>query len=142
MAGYFSNHSQSRFLANSSNGAQNASSTTTMTATANPSSTAPRPRVPSSKHFSTSVSTSSSGDEKPTHKEKQGVSTASNGTIAVTVHPLRNTYVQYIILITPSHFKSHELDGYFGFANNEHRGTKSPRQTTRRGSRRFHPSVL
>jgi len=64
-----------------------------MTATANPSSTAPRPRVPSSKHFSTSVSTSSSGDEKPTNKEKQGVSAASNGTIAVTVHPLRNTWV-------------------------------------------------
>ena len=90
MAGYFSNHSQSRFLANSSNGAQNTSSSTTTTVTAQ---SVPRPRVPSSKHFSTSVSTSSSGDEKPSSKEKAGVYAASNGTTAVTVHPLRNTCV-------------------------------------------------
>ncbi|PIL25151.1 hypothetical protein GSI_13040 [Ganoderma sinense ZZ0214-1] len=89
MAGYFSNHSQSRFLANSNAASQ------TATATAQPPAApsggpAPRPRVPSSKHFSTFVSTSS-GDEKTQGKDKAAGSGASNGT--ASVHPLRNTWV-------------------------------------------------
>ncbi|OBZ73660.1 Eukaryotic translation initiation factor NCBP [Grifola frondosa] len=88
MAGYFSNHSQSRFLANS-----NTSTTTTTTAqspaVANPPPPS-RPRAPSSKHFSTFVS-NSSGDEKTQSKDKASGNGALNG--AVAVHPLRNTWV-------------------------------------------------
>ncbi|KAI0630831.1 eukaryotic translation initiation factor 4E class II [Trametes polyzona] len=93
MAGYFSNHSQSRFLANS---APNTTSTTTTTTTpATPqnappaaSPAQPRSRVTSSKHFSTFVS-STSGDEKSQGKDKASGNGASNG--ALSVHPLRNT---------------------------------------------------
>ncbi|KAI0794087.1 eukaryotic translation initiation factor 4E class II [Fomes fomentarius] len=89
MAGYFSNHSQSRFLANS-----NGNSTTTTATTQSPASAnlpgAARPRVPSSKHFSTFVSTAS-GDEKAQGKDKASGNSSSNGTLSV--HPLRNTWV-------------------------------------------------
>lgn len=92
MAGYFSNHSQSRFLANSNAASQTA--TATAHAPAAPSGgTAPRPRVPSSKHFSTFVSTSSA-DEKAQGKDKATGNGASNGT--ASVHPLRNTYVRML----------------------------------------------
>ncbi|KAH9943830.1 eukaryotic translation initiation factor 4E class II [Amylocystis lapponica] len=87
MAGYFSNHSQSRFLANS-NSSSNA--TTTQSPPALPQTTAAaRPRVPSSKHFSTFVSTSS-GDEKSQSKDKASGNGSPNGT---AVHPLRHTWV-------------------------------------------------
>ncbi|KAI8996445.1 eukaryotic translation initiation factor 4E class II [Trametes punicea] len=91
MAGYFSNHSQSRFLANSNS---NASSTATTTTTQNAPPAAPavqpRSRVTSSKHFSTFVS-STSGDEKSQGKDKASGNGASNGSLSV--HPLRNTWV-------------------------------------------------
>ncbi|CDO69629.1 hypothetical protein BN946_scf184851.g17 [Trametes cinnabarina] len=96
MAGYFSNHSQSRFLANS---APNASSTTTTTATttaqspatpAAPATVQARSRVTSSKHFSTSLS-NSSADDKAQGKDKASGNSASNGSLSV--HPLRNTWV-------------------------------------------------
>ncbi|KZT70731.1 eukaryotic translation initiation factor 4E class II [Daedalea quercina L-15889] len=86
MAGYFSNHSQSRFLANS-----NSQTTTTQTTTTTPSpAPAPRPRVPSSKHFSTSVS-SASGDEKSLSKDRTSANGSRNG--SPVVHPLRHTWV-------------------------------------------------
>ncbi|KAI0820297.1 eukaryotic translation initiation factor 4E class II [Trametes gibbosa] len=92
MAGYFSNHSQSRFLANST---VNSASTTTATATTQspvqPSPpTQPRSRVTSSKHFSTFVS-NAAGDEKSQGKDKASGNRAANGSLSV--HPLRNTWV-------------------------------------------------
>ncbi|EED85669.1 eukaryotic translation initiation factor 4E class II [Postia placenta Mad-698-R] len=85
MAGYFSNHSQSRFLANS-----NSTSSATQTTVAPTPSPAPRPRVPSSKHFSTSLSTSSA-DEKSPNKDKPSASASRNA--SPVVHPLRHTWV-------------------------------------------------
>ncbi|KAI0675699.1 eukaryotic translation initiation factor 4E class II [Trametes maxima] len=96
MAGYFSNHSHShsRFLANS-----NPNSTATATATAAPAAQSPsqatppaqpRSRVTSSKHFSTFVA-NTSGDEKAQGKDKAAGNGAANG--ALSVHPLRNTWV-------------------------------------------------
>ncbi|CCM02558.1 uncharacterized protein FIBRA_04661 [Fibroporia radiculosa] len=82
MAGYFSNHSQSRFLANST---PNTSTTQTQT-TANPPS-ATRPRAPSSKHFSTTLS----GDEKIQNKDKPSANGSPNG--SPLVHPLRHTWI-------------------------------------------------
>jgi len=95
MAGYFSNHSQSRFLANSgsSTGAAPAPAPAP-TVAVSPSLT--RPRAPSSKHFSTSVSTS--GDEKPHRKDTVSANGTTNGTSGV--HPLRNTYVRTLVCIT------------------------------------------
>ncbi|KAI0325900.1 eukaryotic translation initiation factor 4E class II [Cubamyces sp. BRFM 1775] len=93
MAGYFSNHSQSRFLANSnSNSTSTTTTTTTQTAApaAAPMAAQPRSRVTSSKHFSTFVS-NTSGDEKSQGKDKAAGNGASNG--ALSVHPLRNTWV-------------------------------------------------
>lgn len=86
MAGYFSNHSQSRFLANS-----NSTSSATQTTVAPTPAPAPRPRVPSSKHFSTSLSTSSA-DEKSPNKDKPSASASRNA--SPVVHPLRHTYVR------------------------------------------------
>jgi len=86
MANYFSNHSQSRFLPNSI--ASGNSSTTTAQPPPNPQAAAPRSRLPSSKHFSTSVSNSASAERS---KESSPSSSSSNGTVAV--HPLRNTWV-------------------------------------------------
>ncbi|KAI0788719.1 translation initiation factor eIF 4e-like domain-containing protein [Abortiporus biennis] len=100
MAGYFSNHSQSRFLANSqgmnaTSASGGGSTTATTNAPSQPSTTTPSRapnRVPS-RHFSTSLS-NSSGDEKTHSKEKStGSGTSSNGVLAPTVHPLRNTWV-------------------------------------------------
>ena len=94
MAGYFSNHSQSRFLANSNNNSQTTTMTTTTQtpASVNPQSAA-RPRVPSSKHFSTFVAPAA-GDEKTQGKDKVAGNGAPNGT--ASVHPLRNTYVRML----------------------------------------------
>ncbi|KAI0766694.1 eukaryotic translation initiation factor 4E class II [Trametes elegans] len=94
MAGYFSNHSQSRFLANST--PNTASTTTTTTTTTTPSAAPPitpgqpRSRVTSSKHFSTFVS-NASGEEKSQGKDKASGNGAANGSLSV--HPLRNTWV-------------------------------------------------
>ncbi|KAG6850790.1 hypothetical protein H0H93_008828 [Arthromyces matolae] len=83
MANYFSNHSQSRFLANSSS----QSTTTTQQQSSQPA--ALRSRLPSSKHFSTSLATNATAERS---KESSSNNT-SPGTVAV--HPLRNTWVFY-----------------------------------------------
>ncbi|KAG7443584.1 eukaryotic translation initiation factor 4E [Guyanagaster necrorhizus] len=83
MANYFSNHSQSRFLANSS------SPTTSQQPQQQPP---PRSRLPTSKHFSTSVSTNSVS-EHSVSKEKAISSNGSSVNVSVSVHPLRNTWV-------------------------------------------------
>ncbi|KAG5732670.1 Eukaryotic translation initiation factor 4E type 2 [Termitomyces sp. T112] len=80
MANYFSNHSQSRFLANS------ASSPPTSQQT-NSQSAAPRSRLPSSKHFSTSVSTAATAERS---KESSPNNTSPK---SIAVHPLRNTWI-------------------------------------------------
>ncbi|OJT13740.1 Eukaryotic translation initiation factor NCBP [Trametes pubescens] len=84
MAGYFSNHSQSRFLANSTPNA--ATTTTTTTAVQNPPPVTPpvqpRSRVTSSKHFSTFVS-NAPGDEKTQGKDKVAGNGAANGSLWV-----------------------------------------------------------
>ena len=93
MAGYFSNHSnQSRFLSNSS--ASQSSTTTTTHVPVPPSTTAgpPRSRVPSSKHFSTSLATSI--EERAISKEKQSTKLPTSANGVAGVHPLRNTYVR------------------------------------------------
>ncbi|KAJ3732068.1 translation initiation factor eIF4e [Lentinula guzmanii] len=77
---YFSNYSQSRFLANSSQmsgGIQLPIST----------QIAPKSRVPSSKHFSTSLS---SGSDRSSTKEKTSNGSSPDGS---EPHPLRNTWV-------------------------------------------------
>ncbi|TFY55530.1 hypothetical protein EVJ58_g8189 [Rhodofomes roseus] len=51
---------------------------------------APRSRVPSSKHFSTQVS-SASGDEKSSSRDKSSTNGSRNG--SPVVHPLRHTWV-------------------------------------------------
>ncbi|KAI0924065.1 hypothetical protein AcV5_009425 [Taiwanofungus camphoratus] len=81
MAGYFSNHSQSRFLANST------TTSVHTTTTPNPPQV-PRPRAPSSKHFSTFVSSPS--EEKSQNKDRSAGNGSPNG---VAVHPLRHTWV-------------------------------------------------
>ncbi|KAL5513221.1 hypothetical protein ACEPAH_3619 [Sanghuangporus vaninii] len=96
MTGYFSNHSQSRFLSNSNNIINSSPSSSTsgnMSSNTTSQATPSRPRVPPSRHFSTSVSTSSSGDEKPSTKEKHSGNAGSNGLDPETLHPLRNTWV-------------------------------------------------
>ncbi|KAJ4473643.1 translation initiation factor eIF4e [Lentinula aciculospora] len=77
---YFSNYSQSRFLAISSQ---------TPGGTQPPPSnqTGPKSRLPSSKHFSTSIS---SGSDRSTSKEKPSNGSSPNGS---EPHPLRNTWV-------------------------------------------------
>lgn len=95
MAGYFSNHSQSRFLSNT-NTANTATTTTAQPPSSqaqNPPPMLTRPRAPSSRHFATSLS-ASSGDEKSQVKEKGAGTGVANG--AAAVHPLRNTYVRTI----------------------------------------------
>ncbi|KAK7056316.1 hypothetical protein VNI00_002869 [Paramarasmius palmivorus] len=81
---YFSNHSQSRFLANSASSSPSQQQQPSTT-----SQSAPRSRLPSSKHFSTSVS-SSLTLERSSSKENSssGQGSPSNG-----IHPLRNTWV-------------------------------------------------
>jgi translation initiation factor 4E len=82
MAGYFSNHSQSRYLANSSRD-------TTANSASTPQSQRARP--PSSKHFSTSVAT----DDRALSKEKlSGGGNETSQAVTTPVHPLRNTYVR------------------------------------------------
>ncbi|KAF8889396.1 translation initiation factor eIF 4e-like domain-containing protein [Infundibulicybe gibba] len=94
MANYFSNHSQSRFLANSS-------ATTTSTPAASQQAPAAagiggaatpgaavRSRLPSSKHFSTSISTAVTAKDGAGSPHTPASSNGSPG-----VHPLRNTWV-------------------------------------------------
>ncbi|KAG5647431.1 hypothetical protein DXG03_009361 [Asterophora parasitica] len=83
MANYFSNHSQSRFLANSAPANPVSPATTHAPAL----QTTPRLRLPSSKHFSTSISTTITAERS---KESPSSTTSPNGT---AVHPLRNTWV-------------------------------------------------
>ncbi|EGN92278.1 hypothetical protein SERLA73DRAFT_191402 [Serpula lacrymans var. lacrymans S7.3] len=87
MAGYFSNHSQSRLLANRdiSSNSQNNTPSPSPVRTAPPSASR---RQPSSKHFATSLTTS--GDDKLHSKEK---SLSSASSLSPGVHPLRNTWV-------------------------------------------------
>jgi hypothetical protein len=117
MANYFSNHSASRFLANSSHASSTATATQSSTAasqTAQPSP-GPRPRIPSSKHFSTTVNTS-----QPTVSKDSTASSTPSSATAIQVHPLRNTYVRIHsrvddrILFKLAFFS----DGYSGFGNN------------------------
>ncbi|KAF4611192.1 hypothetical protein D9613_006900 [Agrocybe pediades] len=91
MANYFSNHSASRFLANSS---QTTTTTTpahtsqgSLSQPATPSSTPVRPRIPS-KHFSTTVTTT-----QPSATKDSTVSSTPSSATATQVHPLRNTWV-------------------------------------------------
>jgi len=99
MAGYFSNHSQSRFLSNSqgvtttnTGGTMTATTPTTLSQPSGGTGRAPV-RVPS-RHFSTSLTNPSSAEEKSHTKEKSSSSgTTSNGGTAPTVHPLRNTWI-------------------------------------------------
>ncbi|KAF5373303.1 hypothetical protein D9615_007480 [Tricholomella constricta] len=86
MANYFSNHSQSRFLANSAP-TNLGNPATTSVQSSHPQPTPPRSRLPSSKHFSTSVSTTIAAERS---KESFPNTTSPNGT---AVHPLRNTWV-------------------------------------------------
>jgi len=88
MANYFSNHSQSRFLANSTTITPPSSGPSqTPNTPSTPTFAASRSRLPSSKHFSTTVSTTVSSERS---KESSPSTTASNG---AAVHPLRNTWV-------------------------------------------------
>ncbi|KAG6891253.1 hypothetical protein C0995_008505 [Termitomyces sp. Mi166 len=80
MANYFSNHSQSRFLANST--PSQSQSTTSQQPNSQPSV----PRPPSSKHFSTSVSTT-------TGERSKESSTSGTSPRSTAVHPLRNTWI-------------------------------------------------
>ncbi|KAF8159607.1 translation initiation factor eIF 4e-like domain-containing protein [Crassisporium funariophilum] len=91
MATYFSNHSASRFLANS---AQPSASTTqlqpqpTAQAAPPPNPGPPRSRIPSSKHFSTTVNTS-----QPAASKDSATNISPSSTTNTQVHPLRNTWV-------------------------------------------------
>ncbi|KAK7687811.1 hypothetical protein QCA50_009030 [Cerrena zonata] len=81
MAGYFSNHSQSRFLANSAPGTGTSSATTATPQTP----TTPNPPTP---HKAARFSS----DEKSNAKEKTGV--VGGGSVnGASVHPLKNTWV-------------------------------------------------
>ncbi|TFK74941.1 eukaryotic translation initiation factor 4E [Pluteus cervinus] len=93
MANYFSNHSQSRFLNNNTN-ANNTGTTTspTVNTTVSSSPAAPRSRVPSSKHFSTSVSSTITG-ERSRSKDTTPSSVGGGTNGVVGVHPLKNTWV-------------------------------------------------
>ncbi|KAK1228282.1 hypothetical protein PQX77_008681 [Marasmius sp. AFHP31] len=84
---YFSNHSQSRFLANSA-----PSSSQQPQQPATPTQAPPRSRLPSSKHFSTSVSSSLSS-ERNSSKENNSSSQSSPSNGSVNIHPLKNTWV-------------------------------------------------
>jgi len=80
MAGYFSNHSQSqtRFSSTQQQQPQNNTTATTQQDTS-------RPRLPASRHFSTSLA---NRDPEPALTKTAGSSPPSG-----TVHPLRNTWV-------------------------------------------------
>ncbi|KAF9480508.1 eukaryotic translation initiation factor 4E [Pholiota conissans] len=89
MANYFSNHSASRFLANSANTAQTtASNAPPANAPAPTNNGPPRPRIPSSKHFSTTVATTT-----PAASKDVATSSSPASATATQVHPLRNTWV-------------------------------------------------
>ncbi|KAF9531713.1 eukaryotic translation initiation factor 4E class II [Crepidotus variabilis] len=86
MSNYFSNHSASRFLANSSNGSVNPPAAPPVLPQGNGAggTAAQVPRRIPSKHFSTTVATSQA--------DVTATSTPSSVT-SVHVHPLRNTWV-------------------------------------------------
>lgn len=88
MAGYFSNHSGSRFLANYSanNREQNIP--------ANPQ----RPRLPTSKHFSTSVATNTPDARTQAKDKADNNGSPSSESANTIVHPLRHTYVRATVL--------------------------------------------
>lgn len=135
MASYFSNHSQSRFLANSTTAAPAHAATPA----SNTLSSGPRTRLPSSKHFSTSVSHTSS-IERSLSKElsPRAGSPPTNG--AASVHPLRNTYVRTLSRVSSSFgLDLLSLDGYFGSANSAPQVIKS--QVMKKASRRSLPSA-
>jgi len=122
MANYFSNHSASRFLANSSHASSTATATHSTAAASQAAQPSPGPRrIPSSKHFSTTVNTS----QPAVSKDSAASSTPSSAT-TMQVHPLRNTYVRIYsrvndrILFKLAFFS----DGYFGFGNNAHQVIK------------------
>ncbi|ESK97783.1 eukaryotic translation initiation factor 4e member 2 [Moniliophthora roreri MCA 2997] len=79
---YFSNHSQSRFLANSVPQYQQQQ----QSGVGQPAT--PRSRLPSSKHFSTSVSSSTLERSSSKENNSSGHGSPSNG-----IHPLRNTWI-------------------------------------------------
>ncbi|KAF9031377.1 eukaryotic translation initiation factor 4E [Hymenopellis radicata] len=85
MANYFSNHSQSRFLANSSTPSATAS---------NPVPPNGRSRLATSKHFSTSVS-ATGVVERSSSTEKATSANGSSTNGSLSVHPLRNTWVYW-----------------------------------------------
>ncbi|GLB41740.1 putative eukaryotic translation initiation factor 4E [Lyophyllum shimeji] len=87
MANYFSNHSQSRFLANNSASANQGNSTMNTQSPNTQPTAAPRSRLPSSKHFSTTVSTAVSAERS---KETSPNTASPNGTAP---HPLKTTWV-------------------------------------------------
>ena len=98
MANYFSNHSQSRFLANSAttNQANSAANSQAHNSPSTPTSAvASRSRLPSSKHFSTTVNTTLSSERS---KESSPGTSSPN---ALAVHPLRNTYVRTLFCVDP-----------------------------------------
>ena len=127
MAGYFSNHSQpqTRF-----------SSQQPQHGTANNHQDPPRPRLPASRHFSTSLA---NRDPEPA-LTKATASPPSSG----TVHPLRNTYVRAhihlpspcLLFSAPPRSKSY-LVGFSGSASSVRQEIRS--RVMRRGSKKSHP---
>ncbi|KAF9269055.1 translation initiation factor eIF4e [Marasmius fiardii PR-910] len=85
---YFSNHSQSRFLPNSTPSFSQQQQQQHQQQSANSHPTAPRSRLPSSKHFSTSVSSSLTSD-----RENTSIIQGSSSNGSPTIHPLKNTWV-------------------------------------------------
>lgn len=90
---YFSNHSQSRFLANASSKDSNSANSQSNGPPPNIAGSGNKPRAPSSKHFSTSVI---SGDEKSGLKSPLIDTDIAGPTNGVNVRPLRNTYVRNV----------------------------------------------
>ncbi|KAF8909327.1 eukaryotic translation initiation factor 4E class II [Gymnopilus junonius] len=90
MANYFSNHAASRFLANNSQTTTTTTSNTTSATQPASQSTGsvPRPRISTSKHFSTTVNTF-----QPTASKDSTASSTPSPATATQVHPLRNTWV-------------------------------------------------
>ncbi|KAF6761510.1 translation initiation factor eIF4e [Ephemerocybe angulata] len=116
---YFSNHSvSSRFPASPATTSNPSQPAPTPSQPTTPAATQ-RSRLPSSKHFSTSLSNGERSKSKDSSETSSAVSTPK-------VHPLRNTYVR-----TPSNthglasLQLFSTDGSFGSASNDRPGTKS-----------------
>jgi hypothetical protein len=140
---YFSNHSASRFLTNSS---QTANTTTSNIQTsgsgeertppsATPAAGQQNPRRVPSKHFSTTVNLAQTAASKDTTN-----SSPLSSVGAINVHPLRHTYVRnYFMLKIVFRLTFVELFhfisvGYFGFDNNVLLEIRS--QTMKKASKR------